>query len=343
METVQLDGSQGEGGGQILRTALSLSALTGRPLAIDRIRAGRRRPGLLRQHLTAVRAAAELSGARVEGDALGSASLRFTPGAVRGGRHRFAIGSAGSACLVCQTVLPILLHAETPSEIVFEGGTHNPLAPSYDFLAEAFFPLLRRMGLTIESEIERHGFYPAGGGRFRLRVEPTAALTPIELLEVAPEARVEATAIFSSLPFHVAQRELDAVRAALPTASCRPREVRSPGPGNVLSIRIARALVGSDHEVVEICSAYGERRKPAERVAQDAIAEARELLVSDAPVGPHLADQLLLPLALAGGGAFRTLAPTEHTRTNAEVIRRFLDVAIAIEREDRGTFRVTVG
>src|SRR5690606_9591286 len=138
------------------------------------------------------------------------------------------------------------------------------------------------------------------------------SLAPLELLEVAPEARIEATAIFASLPFHVAERELEAVRATLPDATCKPREVRSPGPGNVLQIRIERALKGSGERVVELCSAYGERGKPAERVAREAIAEARELLAHDVPVGPHLADQLLLPLALSGGGSFRTLSPTDH-------------------------------
>jgi RNA 3'-terminal phosphate cyclase (ATP) len=333
MKEVHLDGSAGEGGGQILRTALSLSAVTGTPFVIERIRARRQRPGLLRQHLTAVRAAAEICNAQVDGERLGSARLAFAPGAIRGGDYRFSIGTAGSTGLVCQTVLPILLSADRASTVVFEGGTHNPLAPSYDFLTGVFLPLLARLGLEYESELSRYGFYPAGGGSFRLAVAPCRKLGRLELYEVSHEATIHATALFARLARRIAERELAVVREALGVEGVI-REVRSLGPGNVLELSI-------DRGTVELVTSFGERGKPAERVAAEAVAEARELLDSGVPVGRHLADQLLLPMALGSGGVFMTLSPSEHLRTNIDVVRRFIERTITVHEED-GRFRVEV-
>lgn len=324
-----IDGSQGEGGGQVLRTSLSLSALSGTPVRVERIRAGRRRPGLLRQHLTAVRAAAEICDAQVEGASLGSRSLSFTPRAPRAGSYTFSVGSAGSACLVCQTVLPVLARAGGPSELFFEGGTHNPLAPPYDFLEHVFFPLLRRMGVGLEAELLEHGFFPVGGGRFRVRLEPTASLRPLDLCERRGEPRIEAWALSARLPEHVATRELGVVSEAfaLPPERCHRRPVRSSGPGNALCILL-------DGDTPELLTSFGERGKPAEKVAKEAVRMARRHLASGVPVGEHLADQLVPWLALAGG-AFRTVQPSPHTRTNMAVVRAFLgEDALRIERQD---------
>ena len=161
-----IDGSQGEGGGQILRTALGLSLVTGTAFRIEKIRAGRAKPGLLRQHLTAVNAATVIGDALVDGAELGSPALVFRPRSVRPGAYRFAVGTAGSASLVLQTVLPPLLTAGASSILTLEGGTHNPWAPPFDFLARAFLPLLERMGAPVRAAIQRYGFYPAGGGQF---------------------------------------------------------------------------------------------------------------------------------------------------------------------------------
>ena len=163
---IRIDGSFGEGGGQILRTSLSLSLATGKAFRIEKVRAGRERPGLLRQHLTAVLAAAEVGGAEVQGATLGSTELTFSPGAIRAGEYRFSVGTAGSGTLVFQTILPALMLAAKPSRIVIEGGTHNIAAPPFDFLARTFVPLLERMGPKVQLQFERYGFYPAGGGRF---------------------------------------------------------------------------------------------------------------------------------------------------------------------------------
>jgi RNA 3'-terminal phosphate cyclase (ATP) len=180
---IRIDGRLGEGGGQILRTSLSLSLVTGKAFRIENIRAGREKPGLLRQHLAAVLAAAEVCGGEVEGAVPGSSCLTFRPGPVRPGQYRFSVGTAGSATLVFQTVLPALMLGSWPSSVEVEGGTHNMAAPPYDFLSRTFVPLVNRMGPNVSLRFERYGFYPAGGGRFSAEIQPAVALKPLHLGE----------------------------------------------------------------------------------------------------------------------------------------------------------------
>lgn len=334
---ITIDGSAGEGGGQVLRSALALSLVTGMPFRVERIRAKRPKPGLQRQHLTAVSAAAALAGARVAGAAPGSPALEFAPGPVRAGSYRFATGSAGSATLVAQTLFPALLAAGAPSELVVEGGTHNPFAPPFEFLDRVYLRALRAMGARVEAALERHGFFPAGGGRIRARVEPSR-LAPIDLLERGAPRRREARAIVARLPRTIAERELAVVERELGWADDERAVVEtgdSSGPGNAL------VLEAEFERASEVACAFGERGVPAETVAAKAVAGMRRYLDAGVPVGEHLADQLLIPLAIAGGGRFRTLPPTGHTRTNAEVIERFLPVAFAF-REDKGTCEIEV-
>ncbi len=325
---ITIDGSQGEGGGQVLRSALALSLVTGRPFAIERIRAGRAKPGLLRQHLTAVEAAAGVGQATVGGAAMGSTSLTFTPGPVRAGDYHFAVGTAGSATLVLQTVLPALLCADGPSNLRLEGGTHNPFAPPFDFLARAFLPLVNRQGPTVTATLIRPGFYPAGGGEFHVSIAPAARLAPLALLDRGRTVRMVATARVAHLPLTIAERELGVIgrKLGLPAKALVAEEIEtSRGPGNVVVIEVE-----SEH-VTEIFTGFGERGVPAETVAQRAAQQARKYLSDDIPVGEHLADQLLIPLALAGGGAFRTRELSRHAETNIEVIQRFLDVTFSVE------------
>lgn len=334
-----IDGSEGEGGGQMLRTSLALSLVTGQAFRIERIRAARGKPGLLRQHLTAVQAAAAISSARVTGAELGSQTLSFEPGAVRGGDYEFAVGTAGSAMLVLQTILPPLLRAPRVSQCSFEGGTHNPGAPPFDFVAETFAPLLRRMGAVLTLGLERHGFYPAGGGRFTARIEPCAALSPLTLLDRG-DVRIDARASVSALPENIARREIAVVRERLGlerTAGRTESITTSIGPGNVLLIFMESA------NVCEIVTGFGAKGVTAEQVAARASGEAQQYLDANVPVGAHLADQLLIPMAMAGAGSFRTLEPTPHTRTNAQVIQRFLDVPIELSPSDDGRWTVVVG
>lgn len=333
-----IDGARGEGGGQILRTALSLALIDGKPVRVENIRAGRRKGGLLKQHLVCVRAAAEISGGEVEGDELGSTTLALRPGPVRGGSYRFAIGSAGSTMLVLQTVLPALLKADGPSELVLEGGTHNPLAPTYDFLDRVFVPLLRRMGAEVALELDRPGFHPAGGGRVRVRVTPSV-LRPLTLLERGALLRRHAFAMVSAISGDVAVRELARVREVLgwEGPECSIRTVKSPlGPGNVLW-----AELESEH-LTEAFVIFGERGLLAEKVADELCAEVSDYLACDAPVGEHLADQLLLPMALAGGGAFRARRLSSHAQTQIALIPEFVRCAIEVSEEPSGVVRVDV-
>ncbi len=332
-----IDGSLGEGGGQILRTALGLSLATGTPFRIENIRAGRKKPGLLRQHLTAVEAAAKIGRARVEGASIGSRALAFSPGAVSPGTYRFAVGTAGSATLVLQTVLPALVTASGPSRLTLEGGTHNPWAPPFDFLAKAFLPLLGRMGAKVEAALERRGFYPAGGGRFTVSIEPAPALRPIELLERGEVRSISARAVVASLPAAIARRELAVLQKSLsldPGSTRMEEDVDSAGPGNAVMVDI------ESRHVTEVFTGFGEVRVSAEAVAERVAREARRYLEAAVPVGEHLADQLLVPLALAGGGAFATVAPSRHSTTNIEVIGKFLAVDFQVHPLAGGAVRV---
>jgi len=330
---ITIDGSQGEGGGQILRSSLALSLVTGRPVTLTNIRAKREKPGLMRQHLTAVQAAAQIGSAKVTGAATGSTTLMFHPGAVTPGDYHFAVGTAGSATLVLQTVLPALLCASGPSSLRLEGGTHNPWAPPFDFLDRAFLPLVRRLGPEIRAQLVRAGFFPAGGGEFCVSIQPAERLTPFELLERGPHRRTFATARVAHLPRSIAERELDRIRArlGLTDADLVVEEVAgSRGPGNIVTIDV------ECENITEVFTGFGERGVTAEAVADRTVQEARRYLSRDEPVGEHLTDQLLLPLALAGGGAFRTYGLSRHAQTNIDVVQAFLDVRFEIERAADG-------
>jgi RNA 3'-terminal phosphate cyclase (ATP) len=320
-----IDGSMGEGGGQILRSALSLSLCGRRAFQIVNIRARRRQPGLRPQHLAAVRAAAEICSAEVEGATIGAQTLRFAPGELKPGSYRFSIGTAGSAGLVLQTLLPALLTAERPSDLTLEGGTHNPLAPTFEYLARAYLPLIERMGPKVTTELVRHGFEPAGGGLVRSRIEPVRHLAPLHLEDRGAVRRLEAAILLSKLPRHIAEREAAVLAEMLPLASdAITQQVvdDSPGPGNVVTLLVIA------EQLTEAFVGFGRRGVPAEQVAQNVAQEVRGYLAAEAPVGVHLADQLLLPLALAGRGSFVTVRPSGHTLTNIRVIQAFLAVHI---------------
>jgi RNA 3'-terminal phosphate cyclase (ATP) len=339
-DLILLDGSFGEGGGQILRTSLGLSMLTGKPFRIDKIRANREKPGLMRQHLTAVHAAAAVCGAQLSGDAIGSQVLEFHPGQVKCGEYRFATGSAGSTTLVLQTILPALLGAESQSTITLEGGTHNPHAPPVDFLQHAFAPLLNRMGATIVITLERAGFYPAGGGRVVATVAPASTLAPLHLESRGQTLHRSARAMVAALPGEIARRELQRVEKMLGWSGeeLQIRQLSEDhGPGNVLML-----MLRSQH-VTELFTGFGARGVSAEAVAEHAIQEARHYLAADVAVGEHLADQLMLPLAIAGGGSYTTTPLTAHATTNIQTIQRFLDVKIETRKISSKATRVEIG
>lgn len=337
---ITIDGSFGEGGGQILRTSLALSLITGQPFRIEKIRAGRKNPGLLRQHLTAVKAAREIGQAEVKGDTIGSTQLTFTPGTVKEGDYAFAVGTAGSATLVLQTVLPALLVGDgETTTLTLEGGTHNPFAPPFDFLVKAFLPLINRMGAGVTATIERHGFYPAGGGRFVVSINPTSRLRPLKLLERGAFTAKAARAIVAHLPFDIAERELSLIgrKLDLPGEALHGEAIKtSPGPGNAVTIELT-----SQH-VTEVFTGFGERCVSAEAVANAVIKEARAYIAADVIAGEYLADQLLLPFALAGSGSFTTLPLSQHSTTNIDVIQKFLDVKFVVTQLRDQAVRVDV-
>jgi RNA 3'-terminal phosphate cyclase (ATP) len=335
---ILIDGSSGEGGGQILRTSLSLSLATGKAFRIDKIRAGRERPGLLRQHLTAVLAAAEVGGAEVEGATLGSSSLTFSPGKVKAGEYRFTVGTAGSGTLVFQTVLPALMFAGATSCVSIEGGTHNSAAPPFDFLKRTFLPLLGRMGVDVRLEFLRYGFYPAGGGWFRAVIEPRLCPAHLDLGERGEIESRRIVAVVANLPGHIAVREIETASKMLnwdPGCGRIEQTKNSPGPGNVVMIE-----VGSP-EVTEIFTAFGQVGVAAEKVASTAARDVRQYLASRAVAGEHLTDQLLLPMSLLGGGSFTAQRINLHARTNMTVISEFLPARFETQ-EEAGFTRIRV-
>lgn len=322
LSMVHIDGAQGEGGGQILRSALGLSLATGRPFRMVNIRAGREKPGLMRQHLTCVHAAEAVGAGRSTGAEVGSRELTFTPGPIAGGVFHFSIGTAGSTTLVLQAILPALLLAPSSSTVTVDGGTHNKAAPPFEFLDRALLPLLNRTGARVRATLDKPGFYPAGGGRIVVHVDPVAHADhrPLELLEGGPSTGRAATAIVSRLPENIASRELEMVRArmGLETGQTSTRFVSSPvGPGNALILELAY------QHITEVFSAPGELGKSAELVAREVTDAARAYVAAGAPVGEYLADQLMVPLAVLAGGRYRSAPLSSHARTNLDVLSAF--------------------
>lgn len=323
---VDIDGSRGEGGGQVLRTSLALAIVTGRKLRMRKIRAGRKRPGLQRQHLACVEAAAKLCLAQTTPLEVGASELVFTPGTAWAPAFAVDIGTAGSTTLVVQTVLVPALAAPHPVRVTITGGTHNPLCPPFDFLERVFLPPLRAMGADVTVTLERHGFMPDGGGRVVVETKPSK-LRPIELVQAGKIVARRATAMCASLPRHVGERELAVAQERLDNPQCELLEFPEDGPHNVFMVEVE--LESGARELV---TSHGRKGYPAEDVADDALDDLEDYLEAGVPVGEHLADQLLLPMAIAGGGKLRTMAPLSlHATTNIETIREFLDVPIRVE------------
>lgn len=334
--TLVIDGSIGEGGGQIIRTALALSVVTGIPFRIENIRAKREKPGLRNQHLTAVLAAGTISDAHITGADVGSTQLEFHPGKLKSGTFDFNIGTAGSTTLVLQTVLPALMLADGSSELSFAGGTHNPKAPPFDFLQKTFIPQVNHLGPQVSAKFIRYGFYPPGGGKWTCSIQPARQFARLTLLSRST-ARCYARALVVKLPPAIGERELKILKARCKDIHNFNVETSENGsPGNVLMVE-ARF-----QEITELVSGIGERRLRGEDLASLVAEEFNTFMRAAVPVGEHLADQLLLPLSLAKGGAFKTQRPSLHTTTNIEVIKMFLNNQIDVEQENELQWRITV-
>lgn len=322
----------------MLRTALSLALVQQKAIHVTKIRAGREKPGLRAQHLAALNAAATIGQADVTGAELGSQEITFQPKAIVPADYRIDVGTAGSTALVLQTILPALLLAKVPSSLVLDGGTHNPFAPSFEFLSRAFLPVVNRLGAKVEAKLDRAGFYPEGGGKIRVTIQPPAKWSRLELLERGEIRKRRATATVVDLPLHIVERELKEVKHGL---GWKKAELRAGdlgparGPGNTLTLEIE-----AEH-VTEVIARVGQKGIRAERVADECVEEAKRYLEAHVPVGEHLADQLMVPLAVAGGGTYRTLPLSKHSRTQIDLLALFGVHVEAAPQED-GNVRVDV-
>ncbi len=334
---LDIDGSFGEGGGQILRSSLALSLITGKQFRMRNIRARRKpKPGLQPQHLASVRAAASIGGAKITGASIGSSVLTFEPGPVVAGRYHFPIGTAGATGLVLHTVyLPLLWQAACPSEVIFEGGTHVSTSPCFHFLDLTWRAYLEKLGLRIRLEMKRPGFYPRGGGQVVAHIQPSSAIQPLHLVKCAPIAQATGFSAVAGLPEHVAKRQarraIERLQRAGIEAEIELQEWEG-GPGSVLGIALEEAPIRTSF------FGLGERGKPAEAVADEAADQAIAFAQAGAAIDEHSADQLVLPLALAKGTSeFRIQTVTRHLTTNIAVIKMFIDREIECEGEEGST------
>ena len=328
---IEIDGSEGEGGGQILRSSLALSILTSRPFKLVNIRANRDKPGLRPQHVMSVRAAGTICGALYKGAAVGSSTLVFEPGEVKPGPYTFQIGTAGATALVLHTVyLPLALRGGTSSEVTITGGTHNEKAPCYHFLETTWNGYMRRLGLRIDIEMTRPGFYPRGGGEIRAVVHPSSRLNGLNLTTCPELTTAGGFSAVAGLPESVAKRQARRLATKLKAAGVEPHipteEWPAVSPGSVAAAVFRQAPVPT------LFFGLGARGKPAEAVADEAADEAIAFRQSGCPVDKHSADQLLLPLAFSpDASVYRTSEVDRHTTTNVETIRKFVDRAISVE------------
>jgi RNA 3'-terminal phosphate cyclase (ATP) len=336
MKPILLDGSSG--GGQMLRTALSLAMITRRPFRMVHIRGKRSRPGLMRQHLACVRAACEISGGTADGADIGSTEIVFRSHEIRPGSYQFAVGTAGSTSLILQTLLPALWLAGGESSVTVEGGTHNPLAPPFDFLDRVFLPAMAKLGATAGIHLLETGFAPAGGGAVRCDVLPCGGFQRADFTNRGALLGTKIRVPVRNLPQSIAGRVLDAAVAVCPCNDAAV-ELREPGPGRGLA-----CLVEAEFEHTrEMTCSFGEQGVGEDKVGRRAGKLMSDFIGCGTAVGRHLADQLLLPLALAGGGCFTTMAPDDHLSTNAAVIRSFLDITIDITELGHGQWEVRLG
>ncbi len=327
---IRIDGSYGEGGGQILRTALSLSSLLRKPVHIYNIRKGRTSPGLMPQHLMCVKALKEITGAETRGDEKGSTDLYFSPKVIKPGAYNFDISTAGSVTLLLQAILPVLLFSGSPSVLEIKGGTHVPFSPPYDYFKEIFFTLLTRLGFNIRSDIQSYGFYPQGGGMVKVEVKPTGGCTHINLVERGSVEEIIGISAVGGLPLSIAERQKKQAETILASEGLSPQiktlSVPTPGKGTYLFLKVVA------ENTVAGFSSLGAIGKRAETVGEEAAKETIHYLHSGACLDCHLADQILIYITCIGGHwRFSTSEITNHLKTNLWVIQRFINIEYVID------------
>ena len=338
---IEIDGSYGEGGGQILRTALALSAILMRPFTIHNIRSKRKNPGLQAQHLEAVKALAQITEAKTEGVKFGSQKISFYPQKIISGDYQFEVKTAGSVILLLQAILLPLCLAQGSSRVTSVGGTHVPWSPPFHYFSRVLLPTLKPMGISVDATIEKWGFYPRGGGRMQLNIKPAHALRPIHLTDRGSLKKIWGLSALSNLPRHVAERQKDqAIKRIQQELNVEPEinilyEVSSNGSGSFFF------LLAEHEKATAGFSSLGKRGKPAEKVADEAIDDLKDYLRSKGCIDPHLADQLVPFMALTkGNSSFTTTRMTDHLLTNLWIIGHFLRVKVEKQGEIGKTGRV---
>ncbi|MBI4824780.1 MAG: RNA 3'-phosphate cyclase [Nitrospirae bacterium] len=329
---IEIDGSFGEGGGQILRTALSLSCLRGLPFRMFNIRTKRRKPGLMPQHLMAVKSLALISGASVKGDSIGSTQLFFEPKEVKSGDYYFDIGTAGSTSLLMQALLLPLVFSRGQSSLTLKGGTHVPMSPPFHYIKDAFISMLKRLGIDISAEISSYGFYPKGGGKVRFLIEPAKTLRHMNFIERGDIISIKGLSGVGNLSLSIAQRQKDSTLKALGSLDILPEietvEVNSIGQGTFVFLSVDSEGSNSGF------SALGQRGKRAETVGQETAEKFLDYYRTGSCLDPHMADQLIPYLALIKDTiGFTTSKVTGHLLTNLWVTEKFLGIKYEIEGE----------
>lgn len=338
---LEIDGSYGEGGGQVLRTSLSLSCLLKKSFRIFNIRIKRKKPGLMPQHLMGIRALKLISDAKVEGDSVGSTELIFEPKEVRAGEYVFDIGTAGSISLLLQALLPPLIFAKNRTTLSLRGGTHVPFSPTFHYINEVFIPVVRILGIDIKADIESYGFYPKGGGKVRVEIMPADRIIGMNLLERGKIKNIKGISGVGNLPLSIAERQKDSATKVLASQGLKA-EIEAfavPAFGNGTFI----FLKAETENCIAGFSSLGERGKKAELVGGEVARSFLDYYLTDMCLDPHLADQIVLYLAIAHGESlFTTSEITNHLLTNLWVIRRFLGTSYKIEGEMRKPGKVTI-
>jgi RNA 3'-terminal phosphate cyclase (ATP) len=338
---IEIDGSYGEGGGQILRTALALSAILKKPCTIHHIRSKRKNPGLQAQHLEAVEALARITEAETEGVKFGSQKITFNPNEILPGDYQFEVKTAGSVTLILQAIFLPLCLAQGNSTLTLIGGTHVPWSPPFHFFSQVLLPTLESMGISVNATIEKWGFYPRGGGNVKLKIKPVHELRPINLVERGSLKRVRGLSAASNLPKHVAERQREQALKRIQGELNIDAEISilydapSIGQGSFLF------LLTEYGKVLAGFSSLGSRGKPAEKVADEAVDVLKEYINAEGCIDPHLADQLIPFMALAkGNSSFTTTQMTDHLLTNLWVISHFLEGKVRESGEIRRRGRV---
>lgn len=327
---IELNGAHGEGGGQILRSALALSILTQQPFRLYNLRANRSKPGLRPQHLAAVQAATQISRAQTSGAALNSREITFTPQTVRGGTYTFSIPTAGAAILLLHTLyLPLLLNG-TSTHLTLGGGTHIPHSPTFDYLQHIWQPAMQQIGFDIRLQFKKAGFYPEGGGEFEAILRPARPPSPLNTPTRGDLMWIRGFSQAANLPEDISRRQklhaLSRLQSMCRDSKISLQTLTAPGKGTALFL-----FTQSQH-VRAGFSALGKKGKPAEQVAAEAVNDLLEYINSPAALDPHLADQILLPLVFATGEShFSVCRITQHLLTNADTIRAFLPIQIEIQ------------